>query len=130
MYNIKIRENRRKNKLTQQELSKLLNISQSTLAGYETGVREPNIEILIKLTQIFNCSLDYLIGNASSQSLIETATNDEKDIFLLIKKLNQSEQIKLKGYIQGLLDNRTEEKSYKSFNNNSFNNSNNNNINF
>ena len=133
MFNIKIREERRKSKLTQQELSKLLNISQSTLAGYETGVREPSIDILIKLTKIFNCSLDYLVGNASSNCIIETATNEEKEIFLLIKKLSDIEQTKTKAYIQGLLDNRVNQ-PYNSYNNNSFNNSiinsKNNNINF
>lgn len=49
---------------SQAELGKKLNLSRSTITLYESGKREPNIETLKKLTEVFNCSLDELIGGS------------------------------------------------------------------
>lgn len=47
--------------ISQTELAKMLNVGRSTIAMYETGDREPNFETLQKLSQIFGCSVDYLL---------------------------------------------------------------------
>ncbi|MFC0905859.1 helix-turn-helix domain-containing protein [Clostridium sp. MT-14] len=47
--------------LTQEELSKNLNINRATYAHYETGRREPDIETLRLLAKYFNVSVDYLL---------------------------------------------------------------------
>ncbi|MCD7824587.1 MAG: helix-turn-helix domain-containing protein [Clostridiaceae bacterium] len=54
-----LRESRQKN---QQEVCAALNIEQSTLANYENGKRMPKIEILIKLAEYYQCSVDFLLG--------------------------------------------------------------------
>lgn len=59
---IKIKELRKNHNLTQKEISEKLNIAQTTYAGYETGKHEPNTETLLKIAELFNCSVDYLIG--------------------------------------------------------------------
>ncbi|WP_333888258.1 helix-turn-helix domain-containing protein [Clostridium sp.] len=51
--------------LTQDELSKELNINRATYAHYETGRREPDIETLKLLAKYFNVSLDYLLDGAN-----------------------------------------------------------------
>ncbi len=60
---------RREKGLTQQEIAKLLNISQATYWGYEIGKYEPSIEILIKLSKILKVSVDKLIGNENKFSI-------------------------------------------------------------
>lgn len=47
---------------TQKELADKLNIRQNTYSQYENGRREPSIEILIKLAEIFDTSIDFLVG--------------------------------------------------------------------
>lgn len=49
--------------LTAQELAKLLNYSTGTINKYEQGFYEPDIQTLLKLSKILDCSVDYLIGN-------------------------------------------------------------------
>jgi transcriptional regulator with XRE-family HTH domain len=49
--------------MDRKELSQKLGISESTLAAYEQGVREPNIERLIEISNIFCVSIDHLVGN-------------------------------------------------------------------
>ncbi|WHF25369.1 helix-turn-helix transcriptional regulator [Bacillus altitudinis] len=48
-------------KLTQQALSKELNISRAAYARYETGDNEPDIDTLISLAKFHNVSIEYLI---------------------------------------------------------------------
>ena len=58
----KIKEYRKLNNLTQQEFANKLGISRSTLSYYENGEVEPNIYTLLKLSEIMNCSIDYLFS--------------------------------------------------------------------
>lgn len=50
------------NHLTQLELANMLNIERSTLSSYETGRRYPTLVILIRVADVFDVSVDYLIG--------------------------------------------------------------------
>ncbi len=63
MLKYKIRELRRERGLTQIELGKLINISASTIALWETGKREPDIKKLKEIANIFNVTTDYLLDN-------------------------------------------------------------------
>lgn len=48
--------------MTQEQLSKELNISRESLAKYESCTRTPPIDIVIKLSNYFNVSSDFLLG--------------------------------------------------------------------
>lgn len=63
-----LRESKQK---SQQEVCKALNIEQSTLANYENGKRIPRIEILIKIAEYYQCSVDYLLGLDNSAETID-----------------------------------------------------------
>lgn len=57
----RIKQLREENKWTQLELSKKMNCAMSSIAMYEKGDRKPSLEALIKLSEIFNCSIDYIL---------------------------------------------------------------------
>ena len=59
-WNKRIKDLREDNDLTKQELADKLDISERTLTRYETGESEPTISVLIKMSLIFNVSLDYI----------------------------------------------------------------------
>ena len=61
----KLRNLREDNDMTQAELGKKLNISQRTYAHYEAGTRDIPVETLIKLADIYDVSLDFLVGRNS-----------------------------------------------------------------
>ena len=52
---------RKKRNLNQQKVAMDLNISREALSYYENGKRSPDVEMLVKLSQYFNVSVDYLI---------------------------------------------------------------------
>ena len=58
---IGLREIRKKKKYSQLKVAMDLSISREALSYYENGKRSPDIEMLVKLSQYFNVSIDYLI---------------------------------------------------------------------
>ena len=60
----RITEARKENKLSQREAAEHLKISKSTIASYETGRTEPEIETLGKLSRLYCHSVDYFLGLA------------------------------------------------------------------
>lgn len=53
--------------LSQKELAKRLNISNTTLSQYETGQRVPSDDIKIKIAEFFNTTIDYLLGRTNQR---------------------------------------------------------------
>lgn len=44
------------------EVSKLLDLSENAFGNYEKGLREPSLETLKRICQLFDVTADYLIG--------------------------------------------------------------------
>lgn len=60
---LKLKNLRLQNDKTQTDMAKILNVAKSTVSMYERNQREPGADILKKYAQIFDVSLDYLLGN-------------------------------------------------------------------
>jgi len=58
----RLKELRKENKLTQEQLAKKINKTRSTIAGYETERKEPDFDTLMTLATLFNVTTDYLLG--------------------------------------------------------------------
>ena len=58
---MKIKELRESHQMTQSLLAKELGVCRSTLAMWETGKAYPSIKILLKLSELFSCTLDELV---------------------------------------------------------------------
>ena len=58
----RIRELREDHDLTQAQVSKYLNMSQTGYSKYETGENDIPTKILIELAKYYNTSVDYLLG--------------------------------------------------------------------
>lgn len=58
----RLREVRKSKKLTQKELADILGIKRNTYSDWENGKTEPSFEILVKLPDLLEVSLDWLFG--------------------------------------------------------------------
>ncbi len=58
----RIRDLREDHDITQKEISKILNCSQQVYSNYELGQRDIPTDILIKLSQFYKVSTDYILG--------------------------------------------------------------------
>ena len=61
----RLKDLRLKMGLSQQALADKLNVSQQTICKYENNTNEPNIDMLEAMADIFDVSVDYLIGYSS-----------------------------------------------------------------
>lgn len=96
--------------MTQCELANLIGTTNVTISRYISGDRSPRIEIIVKIAEVFNVSIDYLLGlsstrfinnfsNYSDLSKVEYTIN-ELGLFNSEKKLSNA-QIEL---IQKLIE--------------------------
>lgn len=63
-----IREDR---DIKQREIAKYLNVSQNTYSQYETGVISLTAEILLKLADYYNVSIDYLLDRTNDSRMLK-----------------------------------------------------------
>lgn len=61
-----IREDR---DIKQKDIAKILSVSQNTYSQYETGVIALTAEILIKLSDYYNVSIDYLLDRTNNPEI-------------------------------------------------------------
>lgn len=59
---------RKEHKLSQKQVASDLGVSQALLSHYEKGIRECGLEFLVKVSEYYNVSCDYLLGKTSSRS--------------------------------------------------------------
>ena len=52
------------------ELSKMIGVSDQTISNWERGKNQPGIKNLIKLADIFDISIDYLVGRDVDELLL------------------------------------------------------------
>lgn len=59
---------RKEHDMTQQELAKRLGLTKYTISSYEMDKSAPSDEVKVQMAQIFNVSVDYLLGLVSQQN--------------------------------------------------------------
>lgn len=99
---MKLRELRERNKLTQQEVGKIIKVSQSAYNLYEKQEREISINNLITLANYYNVSLDYLCGRQWNNQ-IGYIPEEKKEVVKILLQLNEQNTLKTFGYVSGLL---------------------------
>lgn len=106
------------NNMTQEELGKMLNKDYSTIGKWENGTRSPIMEDVIKISQIFNVSLERLIGdnfiyNNSSElkkkqlndlSALDNVLYSKKDKIDSVKNLPIEKQKIIANAVESVLD--------------------------
>lgn len=91
MFPSRLQELRKSSGLSQNSLAKELGVAQQTVAQWEKGTREPNIEMLIKISTFFSVSVDDLldVGSVSDfeKMLVEVDKVEKRDIKNFLNKL-------------------------------------------
>ncbi|MDE7087018.1 MAG: helix-turn-helix domain-containing protein [Clostridia bacterium] len=58
----RLKELRKENALSQSQLAQQVGVSQSMIVRWESGECEPTASNILKLSEVLNCSTDYLLG--------------------------------------------------------------------
>jgi transcriptional regulator with XRE-family HTH domain len=83
----RLKEERENKHWTQDYFASLLGISNGTVSGYERNYREPDIDTLIKISDLFNISIDYLIGKSDKRDSVNPKNTSKNTLSDEINKL-------------------------------------------
>lgn len=111
----RIKQLREANNWTQLELSKKMDCAMSSIAMYENETRKPSLEVLVKLSEIFNCSIDYILCKTDIKN-----SEQQQDPFGLAKigfsmkdytPPTETQKEQIKAIVEAILkDNKKEDK--------------------
>ena len=84
-FGLRLKELRKKKKLSQSQVSARLNITKSSISGYENNIITPSNDIIVKLALLDGVTTDYLLGLDNNESIvISDLTNNQKEIVRLL----------------------------------------------
>lgn len=84
-----IKDSRQKNNIIQESLAEQLNVSRQTISSWETGKSYPDIVSVIKMSDIFNISLDKMLKEDiklihNMQEKMDSVTSNQSIIFTMV----------------------------------------------
>ena len=82
---------------TQAELASACNVKQNTVSAWETGRSEPDFESLKKMADIFDCSIDELLGQKEKPVVKDDRLNRKLEL------LNDENLQRMEDYVDLLL---------------------------
>ena len=94
---------RKEKKLTQQKLAQKLNVSTAAVCKWETGASIPDINILCKMADYFNVSVDYLLGREIKTTKCVVLCN-KKNCEKMLKKCVEEQGLELQSYVGSMLE--------------------------
>ena len=109
-----LREYRKKNGIMQKDLAAQLGVAVSTFSGWESGTYEIDNKNLIKLAEILNVSVGFLLDVESVRELFDDARIPKTEIQELFDALSPAQQQNLLNYARGMAVSNTLNNSYTS----------------
>lgn len=86
----KLKKSRNDKGLTQIEAAKKLGVTNGALSGYERNYRDPDINMLKQMAELYEVSIDYLVSNnMTSNNEIGLSRKDEHDIGKRMAKIKK-----------------------------------------
>lgn len=99
MVSKKIKDLRLEMGLTQKDLAQKIGSTSKNIWAYENNIATPPADILIKLADFFNCSVDYLLGRADDLGTIAISpspalelTADERELVETFRRMTKETQ--------------------------------------
>lgn len=85
-----IKDIRMRRNLSQAQVAKALGVSSVVYSRYESGTRQPSIDIILQLADILGVTVDYLLGRQD----IEDSTLSDYEVSLLMASRKADERVK------------------------------------
>lgn len=78
-FGARLRNLRISSSMSQEDFGKVLNKSANNISQYETGKRQPDLDILKSISEYFNVSTDYLLGRTNDPLPVRDVEQDLHD---------------------------------------------------
>ncbi len=94
---------RKRLNLTQGEMALKLGVPRATYQSYENGRNQPNIQMLIKMADVFKVSIDSLVEHTGELiDLQAISANQRLAVEAIVNKLTDEQVARVVGYIDNL----------------------------
>lgn len=100
---MRLKELRKEKKLSQEQIAKILSVTQRAYGGYELETSEPSIQTLCNLADYYNVSLDYLVGRERKDE-VGFLSPTQITCVNLMKQLNYENLLILSGRIIAMIE--------------------------
>lgn len=71
-FSSRLKELRTEHYLTMEQLAKEISTTRATISNFENGQRKPSLDMVIKLADYFQISIDYLVGRTDDPTFHRT----------------------------------------------------------
>jgi transcriptional regulator with XRE-family HTH domain len=96
----RIKQLRQQRGWSQAQLSKKLNVHQKQISGYERGIHSPSIELLVRMAELFNVSLDYIaFDDREENHVVPIADRELMQAIQLIDQLSEEDRTTIKAVL-------------------------------
>ncbi len=75
----KLSKKRRENNYTQEQLADILGVSRQAISKWESDITYPETDKLIRISELYNCSLDYLLKDTEDSEKTEGGRHTESE---------------------------------------------------
>ena len=107
LFSERLRMLRKQCRLTQQQVADRLSLHRTTYTKYETGVVAPDREALVRLSELFGVSVDYLVGREAEVVAVAEGSGEvihlslqEQKMLQMYRQLTYAEQQELLQKVQ------------------------------
>lgn len=90
-FGLRLKELREAKRLSQTDVADRLEVTRSTISGYECNTITPSVEQLVKLAVLYNASLDYMMGmeNRSAFYLDNLSASQQQTVLDIVDRLKE-----------------------------------------
>ncbi len=114
---MRLKELRKERNITQAELAKKLKTSQKNISNYENNEENQCIELLNKIADYFDVSIDYLLERQQKNKLdMSNLSETQRNIINIVCQLNEIQSNRVEGFALAKLDEQEEMKQQYSIN--------------
>lgn len=99
VYGVMISSQRKKHKLSQKELGDALGIGVSSVSMWESEKREPSLDNLKSMAELFGVSVDYILCGTSEELKL---TKEQTEFLDLLSQLTENQKYEVRGFIKGI----------------------------
>ena len=103
---LKLKELREEKNIYQKDIALKMNITSACISAWENNKTQPDLQSLVKLADILEVSVDYLLGRTNDIGLVEInnrLTQDQQELLTLYNKMSFKDKNQLLGFAKALV---------------------------
>lgn len=93
---------------TQKDLADKLFVNQTAVSQWERGVTTPSSQLLLRLSELYGVSTDYLLGRDEKKPAPISESELDAELIERLTHLTPEEKDKVDAFVQGLLASRSD----------------------